>query len=324
MRRLRQRAGPVLGVGVRRLCAGAPPAQRHVSVLRSEVVAAFADALPADGAVTVVDGTVGAGGHASALLERLGGRARLIGFDRDASALELAAQRPDLRVALTEGRLELRHGNFADMGTLLEAHSADGLLLDLGVSSMQLDVAERGFSYRRHGPLDMRMDTSRGDSAETLVNEAPEKVLGEVLRQLGEVRQWRRVATAIVRARSVERITTTKQLVAAVAPLLNWKQAKRRHPAATIFQALRMAVNDELAALRGCLLGAPAVLKPGALAAVISFHSLEDGVVKRAFKDEASWVRLARRQVPKPSREEVNANPRARSAKLRFGVRCPL
>jgi 16S rRNA (cytosine1402-N4)-methyltransferase len=197
----------------------------------------------------------------------------------------------------------------------------DALLLDLGVSSMQLDTAARGFSFRADGPLDMRMDPSQGRSARELVNETRADLLEMVFRQYGQERNSRRLVELVVAARRERAIETTLDLVRAMAPALDWKRAAGggAHPATKVFQALRMAVNAEQSSLEMVLRDAPALLRPGGLLAVISFHSIEDGIVKRALKG-AAWERATPRPI-EPERAELEANVRSRSAKLRFAFR---
>lgn len=296
----------------------------HVPVLRDEVVALLA---PAPGRV-YLDGTLGGGGHSEALLAA---GARVVGLDRDAEALARAAE----RLAGFGGRFEAVHGNFAAAGDLPAVRRAapfDGAVLDLGVSSPQLDTAARGFSFRHDGPLDMRMDSSCGGTAAELVNTAEEAELARLFREFGEEPQARRVARAIVAERERVAFTRTAQLAALIEKLLG--RRGRAHPATRVFQALRMAVNDEMGALRRALATIPSLLRGGARLAVITFHSLEDRMVKTFFRegsremlDRPEWpaprpnpelrFRDLTRKPIEPGAAEVAANPRARSARLR-------
>ncbi len=276
-----------------------------------------------------VDGTLGAGGYARALLEA--GADRVVGIDRDPLAHDLAAAWG----APYRGRLTTVEANFAD----LDAHAADaaGVVLDLGVSSMQLDRPERGFSFLRDGPLDMRMGP-HGPTAADIVNETEEGALADILYHYGEERASRRIAAAIVRARSDAPIRTTHALAAIVSGELPRPKPGQSHPATRSFQAIRIAVNDEFGALERGLAAAEAALAPGGWLAVVSFHSLEDRVVKRFLKARGKATAGSRYAPPAadpltgggafdsvraiaPSAREVAANPRARSARLRVGRR---
>ena len=299
----------------------------HVPVLAREVIEALD---PRDGG-RYVDGTFGGGGYTTAMLDRA--NCRVIAIDRDPDAI--AAGR-----ALAERyapRLQLIEGRFGDMAELLSAEGVDdvdGVTLDLGVSSMQFDRAERGFSFRGNGPLDMRMD-KRGPSAADLVNEADEVELADIFWRYGEERRSRRVAHAIVEAREVKRIETTGELAEIVRRAVGFSAKDESDPATRAFQALRIAVNDELGELERGLVAAESVLAPGGRLAVVSFHSLEDRAVKefvrmragrtpspsrhappRAVERMATLRDLSRKPVL-PSESEVTANPRARSARLR-------
>lgn len=299
----------------------------HVPVLAREVV----DALqPRDGG-RYVDGTFGAGGYSAAMLDRAD--CQVIAIDRDPDAIA-AGQALATRYA---PRLRLIEGRFGDMAELLSAEGVgdvDGVALDLGVSSMQFDRAERGFSFRGDGPLDMRME-KRGPSAADLVNEADEVELADIFWRYGEERRSRRVARAIVEARKAKRIETTGELAEIVRRAVGPSAKDESDPATRAFQALRIAVNDELAELERGLAAADSVLAPGGRLAVVSFHSLEDRAVKeyvrlragrtpspsrhappRAAEREVTLRDLTRKPVL-PTASEVAANPRARSARLR-------
>lgn len=278
-----------------------------------------------------VDATLGGGGHARAIAAQLGPGGRLLAIDQDAEALAAGN-------ALLEefpGLVELVHGNFGDLESLLRARGVsrvNGVLADLGVSSRQLDVGERGFSFRREGLLDMRMDRSRGPSAAELLHHIGEAELTRLLREYGEEPRARRVARALLAAREERPLGTTADVAAVVEAALGRRGAK--HPATRTFQALRIAVNGELEALERLLCVLPQVLNPGGRAVLIAYHSLEDRRIKRAFR---SWephcrcpprnpvctcgvpgfARVLTRRAVQPTAAEVQANPRARSARLR-------
>jgi 16S rRNA (cytosine1402-N4)-methyltransferase len=277
---------------------------------------------------TYVDGTFGRGGHSAAILARLGVRGRLLAFDQDPAA---HADR-----ALQDPRLELIHARFSTMTQVLAARAirqVAGVLLDLGVSSPQLDESERGFSFMRDGPLDMRMDTTRGETAADFVNRADEQQIREVIRDHGEERFAKQIAAAIVDARSLEPFRRTGQLAAVVGRAVRTREPGQ-HPATRTFQALRIHVNQELEELEVTLPQAAALLEPGGRLAVISFHSLEDRIVKRFMREQSTADKLPRglpvraKDIPpapmrlvgkavKAGDEEVRRNPRARSAVLR-------
>jgi len=278
----------------------------------------------------IVDATVGFAGHAQELLRRVGPTGRLIGLDRDAEHL------PEARAKLeTIGHpFALHHANFAGLPAVLAAEgiaAVDGLLADLGMSSMQVDDAERGFSYRRDGPLDMRMDRSRGQTAAQLLATIDEADLAQALAELGDEPDAARIAAALVKARQQRPIERTSDLAriisdAAGTDLKSWQlhptQGKwNLHPAARTFQALRLLVNRELAVLEQLLRILPYSLKPGGVAAIISFHSGEDRRVKAAFRDgQRAGVYSEISPDPlRPGEKERLENPRARSAKLRWG-----
>ena len=299
----------------------------HNPVMAQEVVEMLA---PRKGGV-YVDGTVGAGGHAKALLERLGGEGMVICIDRDHSALSCAKS----VLEPWDGQCRLVQGNFADMKSLIETlgiREVNGIVLDLGMSSMQVDQPERGFSFRKEGPLDMRMDLSQKTSAADLVEKTSETELVRIIRQYGEEPAGRRIARAIVFERKKKGAWTTGRLARTVESVIRRKG--KIHPATRTFQALRIAVNDELSALEKGLEAGIAILAAAGRMVVISYHSLEDRQVKQSFKKHiGQWVSqpeggsrwegikpVARALVKKPlaaSAEEIMLNPRARSAKLR-------
>ena len=269
----------------------------------------------------VIDGTVGMGGHAEVMLETSGADVRLLGLDADPAALAQAAP----RLARFGERVRLAHASFADLETVAATHGvpeAQALLLDLGVSSWQLEAAGRGFSFQRDEPLDMRLDPTRGATAAELVNGLPEADLARVLHEYGEERYARRIARSIVHRRP---LATTGDLVAAVraaVPRAAWP--RRLHVATRTFQAVRMAVNDEPGALRRALEAGPRLLATGGRLGVISFHSGEDRIVKRTFRTLGQAGYAALEPAPlTPGDDEVRANPRARSAKLRVLERLP-
>ena len=274
-----------------------------------------------------VDATFGRGGHTALMLERLGPEGRLLAIDKDPQAIEVARSR-----FAGEPRLRLHHGSFAELGEFVEGcglmGQVDGVLMDLGVSSPQLDDASRGFSFMREGPLDMRMDSSRGESAAQWLARAKEGEIARVLKEYGEERFSKRIARAIVTAREESEIVTTAQLAALVAAAVPVKE-KDKHPATRSFQAIRIFVNGELDDLRACLDQVVDVLQRGGRLAVISFHSLEDRIVKRFMRDQARGddfppglpvtadqlkprLKIVGKAI-RPGAAEVAANPRARS-----------
>ena len=304
-------------------------AQVHVSVLLAEAVDALA--IRADG--IYVDGTFGRGGHSRAVLERLGPHGRLIAFDRDPMAI--AAGR-----AIEDARLTLVHSAFSALDEALsglQVEKVDGVLLDLGVSSPQLDEGARGMSFRYDAPLDMRMDTSRGQTVAQWLAEASVGQITEVIRDYGEERFAHAIAKAIAAARAGGAVATTGQLAALVEKAVRTREPGQ-HPATRTFQALRIFINQELEELSRVLPACVARLAPGGRLAVISFHSLEDRIVKRFMRDESRPPVLPRRlplraanlpaprlrllgKAIRPTEQEVEANPRARSAVLRVAVR---
>ncbi len=309
---------------------------QHQPVMPNEVLALLA---PRPGE-TFLDGTVGGGGHARLILEAIGPAGRLIGLDRDPQALAQAAT----VLAPFGERAILQHGNFSEAAELLPAlgiEALDGMLLDLGVSSYQLDATERGFSFRFDGPLDMRMDPNAGISAAEVVNTAEAEELTRIFREYGEERWAGRIARRIVRKRGEKALTSTGELAELVRQSVPGGYVPARiHPATRVFQALRIFVNDELEHISRGLSGGIDLLKPGGRLAVISFHSLEDRIVKRLFQAEASpcicpprlpvcqcghlpRVDVLTRKGVRSSEAEVESNPRARSAVLRAIRRRP-
>jgi len=261
-----------------------------------------------------VDGTVGPGGHAAAILERSGPSGRLLGLDRDAEVLEGAGQ----RLLPFGARARLAHADYREIPRLLAGERADGVLLDLGLSSVQLDTPERGFSFRTEGPLDMRMDRSGGETAADLVNRMSEPDLADLIYRFGEDRASRRIARAIVSARRQERIRTTTELADIVRRAAGRSRRPGLDPATRTFQALRIGVNRELEGLGPALSAIAGCLAPRGRLAVIAFQSLEDREVKHTFRELAreGFVLLTRRPL-RPSDAETARNPRARSARLR-------
>jgi 16S rRNA (cytosine1402-N4)-methyltransferase len=303
------------------------PEYTHSPVMVAEVLAALR--LGPGG--RWVDGTIGGAGHAAALLAASAPDGWLYGCDRDGTAVEAAKRR------LTEfsGRFEIRQGDFADLAAWVPPNSCDGVLLDLGVSSAQLDEAERGFSFQQDGPLDMRMDRRQAVTAASVVNGATAEDLAKILWELGGERNARRFARAMARERERRRFETTRQLAELIEQLAP-RRGRKTHPATRVFQAIRMTVNDEASSLERGLAGALKVLKSGGRLAVITFHSLEDRRVKdfgrarardytftggmdvpELREPRAPELKWVERKPTRPSPAEVAANPRSRSAQLR-------
>jgi 16S rRNA (cytosine1402-N4)-methyltransferase len=304
----------------------------HTPVLLNEVVKAIG---PADGEL-IVDATFGGGGYARAILEAAEG-CRVIGIDRDPEAV----RRGEAFARLASGRLSIRHGRFGDLDAILpEAQDGplDAVMFDLGVSSFQLDTAERGFSFRFDGPLDMRMDAA-GPTAADVLAAFSEVALADAIWSYGEEPAARRIAKALIEARRASPLTSTLQLAELVEKALGGRNGARTHPATRTFQALRIVVNDELGEICRGLTAAEARLRPGGRLAVVTFHSLEDRLVKTCLKERAeakpqgsryrpseqtaftpSFTLQARKPV-EPGPVEVAANPRARSARLRAAIR---
>ncbi len=303
----------------------------HRPVLLDQVL----DALQIKSDGLYIDGTFGRGGHAAAVLERLGAQGRLLAFDKDPDALEFAADR-----FRGEQRLDLRRGSFGNLGTVVSelkwTGKVDGILLDLGVSSPQLDDAERGFSFLKDGPLDMRMNPHSGISASDWLAGASDRDIADVLWKYGEERFSRRIARSIVNTREENPVTTTSQLAGLIAAAVPG-HGHKRHPATKSFQAIRIFINRELDDLEAVLPQAVDVLAPGGRLAVISFHSLEDRIVKRFIRDQHRGPQLPPDLPVMPDRyrprlqpvgkqiradeTEIQANPRARSAVLRVAER---
>jgi 16S rRNA (cytosine1402-N4)-methyltransferase len=286
----------------------------HFSVLCKEVLH-YLDPQPGQ---IIVDATIGAGGHARMIADKVGAPGRVVGLDLDAEMLRLAQEQ------LQGKALTLVQGSFEDLPEILQKlqiGEVDGVLADLGFCSDQLANPERGLSFQQNGPLDMRLDPSRGQPASELVRRLHEQDLADIFWQFGEERYSRRIARRIVEARQTTPLTMTGQLADLVRSCV--PRSRGRHPidpATRVFQALRIAVNDELGALERLLTALPQCLKSGGRAVIISFHSLEDRLVKCAFRDKETYEELTRKPV-QASDEEIRANSRARSAKLRAAVR---
>ena len=311
---------------------GGREAVGHVSVLLKEAI----DFLAIRRGGTYIDATLGLGGHSLEIASRLGPRGRLIGFDKDPQALELARARlgelPGEQPAIT-----LLHSSYADVGQHVPPASADGILADLGVSSLQFGDPARGFSFQAEGPLDMRMDPQGERTADQVVNHMREGDLANVIYEFGEERRSRRIARAIVRARPIGTTAhLAKVISAALRPMKSgpttrksgarWgprQGSERIHPATRTFQAIRIFVNRELDDLKALLKAAPQVLKPGGRLVIISFHSLEDRIVKDALRDgaQAGIYQVLTKKPVEAGEEEIDRNPRSRSAKLRAAER---
>jgi 16S rRNA (cytosine1402-N4)-methyltransferase len=289
------------------------PTPGHVPVLLKEAI----NFLAVKRGGTYLDATVGLGGHSYEIAKRLGAPGHLIGFDKDPAALERARAR--LAALEEKPQITLIHGSFAEVGERVALNSLDGLMADLGVSSLQLGDAARGFSFQADGPLDMRMNTMSGDTAEQVVNHLDERELADVIYEFGEERRSRRIARAIVRSRPIR---TTRQLVDVISTAARPMKHERIHPATRTFQALRIFVNRELDDLKALLEAAPRVLKPGGRLVVISFHSLEDRIVKDVLRaGSGKYFRLLTKKPLTASEEEIDRNPRSRSAKMRAAER---
>jgi 16S rRNA (cytosine1402-N4)-methyltransferase len=328
---------------------GGGKAASHVPVLLKEAI----DFLNVRRGGTYIDATVGLGGHSYEIAKRLGAPGHLIGLDKDPAALEIAAEKlsgaalPDAMsfrasMATPAGRddaheepavsdwpkITLLHRSFAEIANDQRSATIDGILADIGVSSLQLQDAARGFSFQADGPLDMRMDPHNERTAEQVVNHLDERELADVIYEFGEERRSRRIARAICRSRPIRSTQQLAEIISAAARPMNWgkdKNAQRRiHPATKTFQALRIFVNRELDDLKALLEAAPRLLKPGARVVIISFHSLEDRIVKDAFREGSikdKYYRILTKKPVTASELESGHNPRARSAKLRAAER---
>jgi 16S rRNA (cytosine1402-N4)-methyltransferase len=288
----------------------------HETVMKHEVVAALA---PEAGEV-YVDATLGGGGHTEAILDAAPG-ARVVAFDRDQNAIDAAVT----RLARFGDRITVVHANFGSMPERLAAMaigSVRGLYADLGVSSPQLDDAARGMSFRREGPIDMRMDTGAGETALELIDRLDDDALANVIYRYGDERRSRRIARSIKRSLADGELRTTLDLRRAIVRAVGPVRVGGVDPATRTFQALRIAVNDELGELEALLAALPALVQPGGVVAILSFHSLEDRLVKRAFHEREKWEPLSKKPLS-ASEEESSLNVRARSAKLRAARRLP-
>jgi 16S rRNA (cytosine1402-N4)-methyltransferase len=295
------------------------PQARHVPVLFQDAM----DFLNVRPDATYVDCTLGLAGHAEGIARRLGAAGRLIGFDRDPEALELARARLD-RVCAEMGtaapQVKLIGEAFSAIAEHVKPKSVDGILADFGVSSLQFDEARRGFSFQADGPVDMRMDTRTGPTAGQVVNEMSERELANLIYEYGEERRSRTVARAIVRGRQITSTAQLARVVASAAPPMKFGQI---HPATRTFQALRIYVNQELDEIKKLFEAAPNLIRPSGRLVVISFHSLEDRIAKDSFRAGAGqgiWKILTKKPVT-AGEEEVERNPRSRSAKLRAAER---
>jgi len=295
---------------------------QHVPVLLEEVL----QHLNVRPGGVIVDATLGLGGHSAEIARWLGATGKLICFDRDPQAMELAKARfVDLKAELGDAmpQVVFEPRAFSEAAGVIAPGSLDGLLADFGVSSLQLDEAQRGFSFRSEGPLDMRMDTRSGETAEQVVNQEDENELADLIYEFGEERRSRRIARAIVRARPIRTTAELASIISAAAPSM---KGDKIHPATRTFQALRIRVNDELGEIRTLLQCAPSLLKPGGRLALISFHSLEDRLVKDSFREAARnkiFEVLTKKPVIAEEQEQMR-NPRSRSAKMRVAERLEL
>jgi 16S rRNA (cytosine1402-N4)-methyltransferase len=293
--------------------------RRHVPVLVAEVLALLE---PSPGQ-TIVDATLGAGGHARHLADRVSPGGWVIGLDCDEAMLAMASAR--LTTASPDVRVTTRHANFDQLREVLDELSVsavDGVMADLGVCSDQLDSPERGLSFQRSGPLDMRLDQEKSETAQSLLRRLNERDLADLFWRYGEERFSRRIARRIVESRRRQPLETTAQLAELIRRCVPRPKGRRAtiDPATRVFQALRIAVNDELGALERLLAALPACVKPGGRAVIISFHSLEDRLVKNAFRDKDVWEVLTRKPI-QAGDKEGKENPRSRSAKLRAARR---
>lgn len=294
-----------------------PPTDfHHLTVLKDETVRALS---PRRGGV-YVDFTVGGGGHTEAILEQCPD-CRVIGFDRDPAAIDAASE----RLTPFGERAMLIHSRFSQAAQELESRGidlVDGMIADLGVSSPQLDEAERGMSFRKEGPLDMRMDPTQGETAADLIVRLTQDELADVIFHLGEERRSRRVARCIKQALDAGEVATTTDLRRAIVRAVGPRRVGGIDPSTRTFQALRLAVNRELEELSAALVAASQIVRPGGVASFISFHSLEDRLVKRAFLKREVWQRLQKKPLMATDAEQAQ-NPRSRSAKMRAARRIP-
>jgi 16S rRNA (cytosine1402-N4)-methyltransferase len=295
----------------------------HVSVLLKEAI----DFLAIRRGGTYIDATLGLGGHSLEIAKRLGPQGHLIGFDKDTNAIELARQRlsgvgGDDRPG-GKPKITLLHSSYAELPQHVPPASADGLLADLGVSSLQFGDAARGFSFQAEGPLDMRMDPHGERTADQVVNRMREEDLANVIYEFGEERRSRRIARAIVRARPIRTTAHLAQVISAALRSMKYGAHEKIHPATRTFQAIRIFVNRELDDLQALMDAAPDVLKPGGRLVVISFHSLEDRIVKDALRDgaKAGIYEVLTKKPVTATEEEIDRNPRSRSAKMRVAER---
>ena len=296
---------------------GGPASSGHVSVLSKEAI----DFLAVKRGGTYIDATLGLAGHSYEIAKLLGPQGRLIGFDKDPAALEIARKRLSQPPPECEGswpEVTLVHASFADVGERVPPGSADGLLADLGLSSLQLADAQRGFSFQAEGPLDMRMNPHAERTADQVVNRMDERELAGLIYEFGEERRSRRIARAIVRSRPIRTTAHLAQVISVAARPMN-PADRRIHPATRTFQAIRIHVNRELDDLVALLQSAPRVLKPEGRLVLISFHSLEDRKVKDSMREGAKQglYRLLTKKPMTATEEEIDRNPRSRSAKLR-------
>ena len=291
----------------------------HVSVLLKEAIDFLA--IRRDG--TYIDATLGLGGHSSEIVSRLSPQGHLIGFDKDTNALELARQKLSRVGGDSRPKITLHHASYADIAEHVPPASVDGILADLGVSSLQFGDPARGFSFQADGPLDMRMDPQGERTADQVVNRMGEEELANVIYEFGEERRSRRIARAIVRARPIRSTAHLAQVISAALRSMKHGAHERIHPATTTFQAIRIFVNRELDDLKALMQAAPGVLKPGGRLVVISFHSLEDRIVKDAVRDgaKAGIYNVLTKKPLTATEEEIDRNPRSRSAKMRAAER---
>jgi 16S rRNA (cytosine1402-N4)-methyltransferase len=292
---------------------------QHVPVLLEEALK-YLNVRPGG---VICDATLGVAGHSSEIAKRLGAKGKLICFDRDLEAMEAAKARlEEVRAEIGDEmpKMVFEPRAFSEASSVIEPGSLDGLLADFGVSSLQLDEAHRGFSFRTDGPLDMRMNTRSGETAEQVVNQEDENELADLIYEFGEERRSRRIARAIVRARPITTTAELAQIVSAAAPSM---KGDKIHPATRTFQALRIRVNNELGEIQSLLKSAGSLLKPGGRLVLISFHSLEDRLVKDDFREAGRnkvYEVLTKKPVVAGEQEEMR-NPRSRSAKLRAAAK---